>query len=84
MLEGGGGFYLDAFFELSTERPPSDVKVTGDKRELVVRALPFASIDRYAARFGINDVDEFTLFLRVIRAMDRELIDIQTNPETNP
>lgn len=30
----------------------------------------FSSIDVYASRYGIVDVDEFDAFLRMIRAMD--------------
>lgn len=34
-------------------------------------AIPFSSIDRYAARYGIEDLDEFDRFRRMIRAQDR-------------
>jgi hypothetical protein len=34
--------------------------------------IPFSAIDRYAARYGIDDADEFERFLNVIMAMDGE------------
>ena len=32
--------------------------------------IPFIAIDRYAARFGIDDVDEFSDFFDTIRVLD--------------
>ena len=32
--------------------------------------IPFSSIDRYAARFGPDDQDDFAFFMRALRAMD--------------
>lgn len=34
-------------------------------------SIPFSSIDRYAVRYGIEDLDEFDRFRRMIRAQDR-------------
>ena len=35
-----------------------------------VGAIPFSSVDRYAARVGICDADAFSRFLNLIRRMD--------------
>lgn len=32
--------------------------------------IPFSAIDRYATRFGINDIDNFSAFIAAIAAMD--------------
>jgi hypothetical protein len=49
----------NAFGQLTTDRP---VGVTRG-------AIPWGSIDRYAARYGIED-DDFDDFVQLIRAMD--------------
>lgn len=49
----------DAFWALSTDRPIG----------MAQGAIPWTSIDRYAARYGIND-DEFDRFHDLIRALD--------------
>lgn len=33
--------------------------------------IMFSSIDRYARRYSINDLDEFERFMALIRALDR-------------
>ena len=49
----------EAFVQLSTDRPVG----------LTRGAIPWSSIDRYAARHGI-DGDDFNRFYALIRAMD--------------
>ena len=49
----------EAFAQLSTDRPVG----------LTRGAIPWSSIDRYAARHGI-DGDDFNRFCALIRAMD--------------
>lgn len=39
-----------------------------------VSYLPFSSIDRYAARYGLDDIDEFDRFRSLIRAVDAEFV----------
>lgn len=55
---------LDAFWELSSDR----------QQGAGVGPIPFASIDRWARRFAIDDPDDFGNFRRAIRAMDGELM----------
>ena len=50
-------FYLEAFFALSPDRHEGG-------------AIPFSAVDRYAARYGLDDVDEFERFRTLIRALD--------------
>jgi hypothetical protein len=52
----------EAFDQLSTGRPVG----------LTRGAIPWTSIDRYAARFAI-EADDFSRFCRMIRAMDGAL-----------
>lgn len=58
-------FVWNAFWELHTDRP---VAMAG------VSYLPFSSIDRYAARYGLDDIDEFDRFRSLIRAVDAEFV----------
>jgi hypothetical protein len=37
--------------------------------------IPFEAIERFAARAGIDDVDEFDRFERLIRDLDGEYLD---------
>lgn len=37
--------------------------------------IPFSSLDRYAARYGIEDIDEFDRFIALIWAMDGAFLD---------
>lgn len=39
--------------------------------------IPFSSIDRYASRYGIDDIDDFDAFLSMIRDLDREYLKIR-------
>ena len=54
-------FVWEAFWSLSGDR---QVHMGG------VGMIPFLAIDRYAARFGIEDADEFSQFFDALRAMD--------------
>ncbi len=49
-----------AWDELCSDRPIGNV----------VGSIPFTAIDRYAARYGFDDPDDFDLLRRAIRAMD--------------
>lgn len=87
MLEPGGGFYLEAFFELQSDRPPDAIRTLADGTKVPVsRPVPFTAINSYARRFGIHDTDDFSLFLRAIRAMEREVanLDEPQKPENQP
>lgn len=56
-------FHSEAFAALSTDRPLGALGGVG--------AIPWTALDRYAARHGIDDPDEFERFQRLIRAQDR-------------
>jgi hypothetical protein len=60
-------FVWDAFRELCSDRPVSAMGI--------VSAIPFSSIDRYAARVGLCDIDAFSRFLILIRRMDAAYLD---------
>lgn len=45
--------------------------------------IPFLAIDRFAARFGWDDPDEFALLCRAIRAMDSVYLEM-VNRKTEP
>lgn len=48
-------------------------------------SIPFSAIDRYAARYGIDDLDEFDRFRRMIRAQDRAYLkDAAERMKTKP
>lgn len=46
-------------------------------------AVPFSAIDRYAARYGIEDLEEFDRFRRMIRAQDRAYLKDAANRMKN-
>lgn len=49
--------------------------LTADRsRGFEVGPIPWASIDAYAQRYGIFDIDEFDEFNRMIRVMDNVFI----------
>lgn len=56
-------FVSNAFSELSSDRPLGALGGVGP--------IPWSSLERYAARFEIEDLDEFERFARLIRAQDR-------------
>jgi hypothetical protein len=51
---------FEAWSELSSDRSMG----------LTIGPIPFASIDRYAARYGFDAPDDFDLLRRAVRAMD--------------
>jgi hypothetical protein len=53
-------FYWTAFWELSCDR----------QLGMAPGPIPFTSIDRYAGRYGIRQIDDFEGFRHVMRAMD--------------
>ncbi len=50
-----------AFFDLCGDRP-AGMGFVGQ--------IPFSAVDRYAARYGITDIDEFETFQSLLRVMD--------------
>ncbi|PZQ79285.1 MAG: hypothetical protein DI549_20485 [Ancylobacter novellus] len=58
-------FEWRAFHALVTDRGPS-----------LHAAIPFASIDRYAARYGIDDPDGFDRFHRLMSAMNATFSEV--------
>lgn len=56
----------NAFWELTGDRPYGALGLPG--------AIPFTAIDRYAARYGFDDKDEFARFHQLIRRMDAAFI----------
>ena len=59
-------FVWDAFRELCSDRPASAAGMG---------AISFSSVDRYAARVGLCDIDAFSRFLTLIRRMDAAYLD---------
>lgn len=57
--------YLDAFLELSTDRPAG----------FSILPIPAGAIAAFAERIGLGEADEFETFRRLIRAMDAVLMD---------
>jgi len=55
-------FYWDAFWELSADREVG----------FAMGRIPFTSIDRYAVRYEIDEIDEFDRFREMMRSMDAE------------
>ncbi len=53
-------FVWGAFWDLHTDRPIG----------MGAGPIPFASIDRYAERYGIVALDDFDAFRELIRALD--------------
>lgn len=58
------GFYLTAFFELSTERPPS---LGG------IMPIPWSKIRDYADRVNLQGLD-YEAFLSIMRIMDAKVV----------
>lgn len=56
-------FFGNAFRELSSDRPLGALGGCGP--------IPWTAIERYADRYGIDDLDAFERFGRMIRAQDR-------------
>lgn len=64
------GFYIEAFQELSTCRSSG----------FGISAIPFIAIVEYAKLYGMDEED-FEDFLYVIRAMDSELIRLESKKQ---
>lgn len=77
-------FYLDAFWELSTDRRIE--VVVGLKGPITVRGpIPFSAISSFARCYGIEDVDEFEMLRRMVRAADDTFIEFyRLNPSGAP
>jgi hypothetical protein len=65
-------FYWDAFWELSSDRQVG----------MAIGRIPFSSIDRYAQRYDLDQVDEFDLFREVMRSMDAEFRRLSSPEES--
>lgn len=59
--------YSEAFGDLSSERPLGAMGGCG--------SISWSAIDRYAERYGIDDLDDFERFRRMIRAQDRVYLE---------
>lgn len=66
-LDEGLDWYLDAFWMLTGERP---VGVFGG-----VGRIPFSAVDRWAQRYGVDDLDGFERLQMIVDALDAEFID---------
>jgi hypothetical protein len=64
-------FVWEAFWRLSPDRQIG----------FSVGPIPFTAIDRYAVRFGPEDVDAFDRLFELIRAMDVEFVRFQNDRE---
>lgn len=62
-------YVLDAFWTLSSDRAIG----------MGEGAIPFASIDRFAQRYGMDDLDSFDEFRSFIHAIDREYLSIRSD-----
>lgn len=60
-------FYLEAFYDLQADRVAQGL-------------IPFAVLDRYAARHGIDHIDDFLRFKTLVRALD--VVDFNIMHET--
>jgi hypothetical protein len=60
-LPKGAEIYLEAFWQLTTDRPQSG---------LAVHPIPFAAIDAYARRYGIQG-EAFDALVNAVRAADQ-------------
>ena len=56
----GLDFYLRAYHELSYDRPIG----------MSLGPIPWSSIERYATKYGVVDLDDFAVFESHIRAME--------------
>lgn len=72
-IEDHLGFVWSAFWALSGDRQI----VAGG-----VGVIPFTAINDYAARYGINDLDEFERFRALIKSIDTAFV-IKANAKTD-
>jgi hypothetical protein len=54
-------FVWEAFSELGSDRPAT---------EFGYGSIPFSAVDRYARRFGIEESNNFSRFLKLVRCLD--------------
>lgn len=59
-------FVFSAFWELSTDRPVG----------MGIGAIPWSSINSFAVRHGIEQIDDFEQFSFLIRAIDAEYLKV--------
>jgi hypothetical protein len=74
----GAGLCLKALQILSGDRPVS-VGMGGS----ITGNIPFASLVAFAERYGIDDLNEFDGFARIIRAIDTAELTL-INEKNNP
>jgi len=65
-LPEGAEFYLDAFWQLSTDRPQSGFGV---------HPIPFRALDVYARRYGIEG-ENFDDLASAVRGADAAFLDV--------
>lgn len=66
-------FEWRAFWALLSDRPSGPHS-----------AVPFSSIDRYAARYGIDGADDFDRFRDLLAAMNAALNDVLAERQPSP
>lgn len=59
--------YLDALYALQGERQLA-LGLSG----VIYGRIPFRAIERFADRYGIDDLDDFDLLRRIVEALDAE------------
>lgn len=69
MLPGADDI-LGAFWELSSDRPVG----------FGLGQIPSTAIERYATRNGIDDLDDYTLFAKLIRVCDAAFLKHYEKP----
>ncbi|WP_232629164.1 phage tail assembly chaperone [Methylobacterium sp. Leaf118] len=69
-------FYSEAFADLSADRQLGAMGGAGQ--------VPWSSIDRYADRYEIDDLDDFDRFRRMIRAQDRIYLEHMAKSSRQP
>ncbi|WP_449395589.1 phage tail assembly chaperone [Devosia riboflavina] len=70
----GADELLKAFWELCSDRPVG----------VSAAAIPFTAIDRWAARNGFDDPDDFASLTAAIRAMDGEWVRAASGASAQP
>lgn len=67
-LHEGLDWYLDAFWDLSSDRPLGAMGGAG--------RIPFTAIDRWARRFGVDDPDAFDRLMTFVGALDATFLKL--------
>jgi hypothetical protein len=73
----GAGVYLKALDMLAADRPVSVGFGT-----IITCQIPFASLVAFAKTYGIEDLDEFDGFVRIVRRLDAQQV-AEINEKTN-